>query len=84
MVSKHDELLRKIQERAKADRQEIDQRIAGSDLASNETLVNALEPEYRARTFRDLREEILADMFGTDASSEEPPEERKPWYKRLF
>jgi hypothetical protein len=86
-LSKHDDLIRKIQERAQADRQEVEQLIAGSGLESNSTLVNALEPEFIARAFRDLKEEILADMFGSEASSEDTSsesassEEKKPWYK---
>lgn len=81
-LSKHDDLIRKLQERAQADRQEVEQLIAKSGLESNSTLVNALEPEFMARAFRDLREEILADMFGSEASSEDTSsEEKKPWYK---
>jgi hypothetical protein len=36
-----------------------------------------------ARAFRDLKEEILADIFGTEETSSEnaSSEEKKPWYK---
>ncbi len=81
-MSKHDELIRKIQERAEADAREAAQRIASSGLESNETLQNAMMEESMVRCFGDLKEEILADLFGTEETSEETfSEEKKPWYK---
>ena len=81
-MSKHDDLIRKIQERAQADAAEAAQRLAASGLESNETLENAMMEESLLRCFGDLREEILADL--ADTGTGETSEEKKPWYKRLF